>query len=95
MVTQVCTIKHFQKSARGNLKAVTFYKQIPVGTLFIDQEPLGVREVEFQDKVATLKIYRAYYKNEEVAFVCYYLGFEQLTTHEEIISVEEGKKLLE
>ncbi|KKS34227.1 MAG: hypothetical protein UU97_C0013G0001, partial [candidate division WWE3 bacterium GW2011_GWD1_42_14] len=33
--------------------------------------------------------------NEEVAFVCYYLGFEQLTTHEEIISVEEGKKLLE
>ena len=93
MVTALCTIKRFEKRAHGKLKAVQVLKEISVGTLFVDFEPLRIKQMEFKGLQATVKIYRAYHKNEEVGYVRYFLDFENLITHEEIISVEERKKL--
>ncbi|KKS60575.1 hypothetical protein A3K01_01150 [candidate division WWE3 bacterium RIFOXYD1_FULL_43_17] len=93
MVTSIDTVKKLERKSQSRLKAVTLSKKVPVGNLFVDFEPIDVKEVPFKEVKATLKIYRAYYKNEEVAFVRYILDFEGMITHEEIISAEDGKAL--
>ena len=66
---------------------------MPVGTLFVDNDPMCVIDGTFKGFKATVKIYRAYHKNVEAALVSYSLTFEGMVDHEDIISAEEAKKL--
>ena len=93
MVTKLLKTTKVEKRRCSTLKLRSFFKEVPIGTLFVDTEPMCVKEGTFKGFKATLKIYRAYHKNVEAALVRYKLTFDSLFNHEETMSAEDAKKL--